>query len=89
MTNQANLSPTIKSAKDYTQFLWKQANQLEAGRVDINEAKAQALIAKQINNLFQNEFNRANLMMKIHVFNENSNGNKIQIRELEEQNEKD
>ena len=89
MTSQANLSPNIKNSKNFLQFMFKQMNQLEAGRIDINEAKAQSLLAKQVNNIFKAEFERANLMMKVHQFNENGNGDKIEIRELEEQNEKD
>ena len=84
MKSEANLSPSIKNSKDFLQFMFKQMNQLEAGRIDINEAKGQSLLAKQVNNIFKAEFERANLMMKVHQFNEHSKGDKIEIRELEE-----
>ena len=54
-----NLSSKIKNSKDFLQFLFKQMNELEAGRINIDEAKAHALLAKQVNNIYKAEFERA------------------------------
>ncbi|MDR1913382.1 MAG: hypothetical protein LBQ68_02715 [Clostridiales bacterium] len=55
---------------------------LDNKEISIEEAKAQASLAKQANNLFKYELERAKTMMDISEFNKNSSS-KIELREIE------
>ena len=75
-------STPIKNNADLLQFIFKQMGSLERGAIDINEAKAQALLSKQANNILRTELDRAKLLINLHRWNQ-SNDEKIEIRELE------
>lgn len=52
-------------------------------KITVDEAKAQAGLAKQANNLLRYEVDRAKAEMKIHEYNE-KNKTEFKIREIEE-----
>lgn len=46
-------------------FIFTQMEKLDSGEIDVDQAKAQALLSKQANNSLKYELDRANVKMKL------------------------
>ena len=51
--------------KSLLHFIFDQMEKLDNGTTDVNQAKAQAELAKQANNVLKYEIDRANTQMKL------------------------
>ena len=71
------------NSKSLFAFVCDQMEQLQNETISVEQAKAQANLAKQANNLLKYELDRANTQMKIANFNKENSENKVQLRELE------
>jgi multidrug resistance efflux pump len=57
------MTPT--NNKSLLHFIFDQMEKLDKKEIDIDQAKAQALLAKQANNSLKYELDRANVQMKL------------------------
>ena len=73
------------NSKSLFSFLCNQMEKLDKGEINVEQAKAQANLGKQVNNVLKYELDRANLQMKLQVHNNNYD-NKVSIREIESKN---
>lgn len=71
--------------KSLFHFLCDQMDKLDKREISVEEAKAQASIAKQVNNVIKYELDRANTEMKVREFNM-KHGSHIEIRNIEGKN---
>jgi len=71
------------NSKSLFAFVCDQMEQLQNESITVEQAKAQANLAKQANNLLKYELDRANTQMKIVNFNKENSDNKVELRELE------
>lgn len=68
--------------KSLLHFIFNQMEKLDAGEIDTAQAKAQAELAKQANNVFKYELDRANTQMKLEIHRRQT-GSSIALREIE------
>lgn len=68
--------------KSLLHFIFNQMEKLDAGEIDTNNAKAQAELAKQANNVLKYELDRANTQMKLEMHRRQT-GSSINLREIE------
>lgn len=75
------------NSKSLFAFLCNQMEKLDAGEINVEQAKAQANLGKQVNNVLKYELDRANLQMKL----QEHSGQKteVKIREIESKNFED
>lgn len=71
--------------KSLIAFLFDQMEKLDSNTIDVEQAKAQANLAKQVNNAMKYELDLANTKMKVAEFNK-SNDLKVDIRNAESKN---
>lgn len=73
--------------KSMLAFLFDQMEKLNAKEISVEEAKAQANLAKQANNSLRYEIERSAILIKIDEHNSlNTTKNKIELREVESKN---
>ena len=70
------------NTKDLFLFITEQMTKLDEGKIDWNQAKAQAILAKQANNVLTYELNRVNTLMKLSIHNDLKNDN-VELRDIE------
>jgi hypothetical protein len=71
--------------KSLIAFLFDQMNKLDEKLIDVEQAKAQANLAKQVNNAMKYELDLAKIKMEISTFNTTSL-NKVELRNVESKN---
>lgn len=71
--------------KSLIAFLFDQMDKLDSNQIDVETAKAQANLAKQVNNAMKYELDLANTKMKIAEFNKTSES-KVELRNAESKN---
>lgn len=64
-------------------FIFSQMEKLDAGKIDVDEAKAQATLAKQANNSLRYELDRSATLIKISEHNK-AHQEDIKLREIEQ-----
>lgn len=73
--------------KSLLAFVFDQMEKLSIKEISVEEAKAQAQLAKQANNSLKYELDRANTLIKLDEHNSlNSTKNKVELREAESKN---
>jgi len=70
--------------KSLLHFIFNQMEKLDKKEIDVNQAKTQALLAKQANNALKYELDRANTQMKLAEHNRDNA--RIDLREAEGSN---
>lgn len=70
--------------KSLLHFIFNQMEKLDKKEIDVNEAKTQALLAKQANNALKYELDRANTQIKLAEHNRDTA--RIDLREVEGSN---
>lgn len=70
--------------KSLLHFIFDQMEKLDKKEIDVNEAKTQALLAKQANNALKYELDRANTQIKLAEHNRDNS--RIDLREAEGSN---
>ena len=70
------------NSKSLFSFICDQMEKLQESQITVEQAKAQANLAKQANNILKYELDRTNTLMKIEEFNKD-NANKVYLREIE------
>lgn len=70
--------------KSLLHFIFNQMEKLDNKEIDVNEAKTQALLAKQANNALKYELDRANTQIKLAEHNRDSA--RIDLRNAEGSN---
>jgi len=68
--------------KSLLHFIFDQMDKLDKKEIDLNDAKAQALLAKQANNTMKYELDRVHTEIKLRDFNV-THGSDIQMRNVE------
>jgi hypothetical protein len=71
--------------KSLIAFLFDQMEKLDSNTIDVEQAKAQANLAKQVNNAMKYELDLANTKIKVAEFNK-TNDLKVEIRNAESKN---
>jgi hypothetical protein len=71
--------------KSLLHFIFDQMEKLDKGEIDTHQAKAQAELSKQANNMMKYELDRVNTLIKMDVHNR-TNGSKIELRNAEGKN---
>lgn len=71
--------------KSLIAFLFDQMEKLDSNAIDVEQAKAQANLAKQVNNAMKYELDLASTKMKVAEFNK-TNDFKVEIRNAESKN---
>jgi hypothetical protein len=71
------------NSKSLFSFICDQMEKLQESSISVEQAKAQANLAKQANNILKYELDRASVLMKIAEFNRENENNKVEIREIE------
>lgn len=71
--------------KSVLAFLFNQMEKLDNKEITVDEAKAVAELAKQVNNTMKYEIDRANVKMKIRAHNFEYKDN-VELREIESKN---
>ena len=71
--------------KSLIAFLFDQMEKLDSNTIDVEQAKAQANLAKQVNNAMKYELDLASTKMKVAEFNK-TNDLKVEIRNAESKN---
>jgi copper(I)-binding protein len=71
--------------KSLIAFLFDQMDKLDSNQIDVEQAKAQANLAKQVNNAMKYELDLANTKIKIAEFNKTSES-KVELRNAESKN---
>jgi len=67
--------------KSLLHFIFDQMEKLDTKEIDIEQAKAQSLLAKQANNAMKYELDRATTLLKLSEYNRD--GQKIELRNVE------
>ena len=73
------------NTKSLLAFVFDQMEKLDSNTIDVEQAKAQANLAKQVNNAMKYELDLANTKMKVAEFNK-TNDLKVEIRNAESKN---
>lgn len=71
------------NSKSLFTFICDQMDKLQEASITVEQAKAQANLAKQANNILKYELDRANTLMKIAEFNKDNENSKVCLREIE------
>ncbi|PHQ27874.1 hypothetical protein [Leeuwenhoekiella nanhaiensis] len=71
--------------KSFNAFLFGQMDKLDNDQIDVEKAKAQAGLAKQVNNSFRYELDRAEVQMKLAKHNAIYKDG-LRLREVESKN---
>lgn len=71
--------------KSLLAFIYDQMDKLDNGTVTVDEAKAQANLAKQANNVMRYELDLASTKMKLADHNK-ANGSNLELRNVESKN---
>jgi len=71
--------------KSLIAFLFDQMNKLDENVIDVEQAKAQANLAKQVNNAMKYELDLVKVKMEISEFNKTSS-DKVELRNVESKN---
>lgn len=71
--------------KSLIAFLFDQMEKLDSNTIDVEQAKAQANLAKQVNNAMKYELDLAHTKMKVAEFNKTAD-TKIDLRNAESKN---
>ena len=71
--------------KSLLHFIFDQMEKLDKNEIDVNQAKAQAVLAKQANNSLKYELDRTNTLIKVDTHNR-ENGTAIELRNPEGKN---
>lgn len=71
--------------KSLLHFIFDQMEKLDNNEIDVNQAKAQSLLAKQANNALKYEIDRANTLMKVDLHNRQFSSD-IELRNAEGKN---
>lgn len=69
--------------KSVLHFLFDQMEKLDRGEINVDAAKAQASLAKQVNNSLRYEIDRANMLMKIEEHKKMNQESKVSFRNAE------
>jgi len=72
-----------KNTKSLFHFLTEVMSRLSDGEISVEEAKAQAIVAQQANNILKYELERARLLMQLDIHNQNQNFKRLELREAE------
>ena len=67
--------------KSLLHFIFNQMEKLDKNEIDIDQAKAQSLLAKQANNAMKYELDRATVLLKLSEHNRE--GAKVELRNVE------
>lgn len=67
--------------KSLLHFIFNQMEKLDKNEIDIDQAKAQSLLAKQANNAMKYELDRATVSLKLSEHNRE--GAKVELRNVE------
>lgn len=70
------------NSKSLLAFVFGQMEKLDKKEIDVDEAKAQASLAKQANNIIRYELDLLNTKMKLDSHNRDNNTD-IELREIE------
>ncbi len=70
------------NSKSLFAFICNQMEKLDNDKITVEQAKAQANLAKQANNVMKYELDRVNIEMKSALFNK-ENGTEIKLRQIE------
>lgn len=73
---------TPVNSKSLLHFIFDQMSKLDKKEITIEDAKAQANLAKQANNILKYELDRANTLIKLKTFN-NENNESLELRNIE------
>lgn len=68
--------------KSLLHFIFDQMKKLDNNEIDVQQAKAQGVLAKQANNALKYELDRANTIIKIDQYNRQS-GTEVSLRNAE------
>jgi len=71
--------------KSLLHFIFNQMEKLDKSEIDVQQARAQADLAKQANNILKYELDRVNTLIKMDSHNRIS-GAKIELRNVEGKN---
>ena len=71
------------NSKSLFSFICDQMEKLQEASITVEQAKAQANLAKQANNILKYELDRTNTLMKIAEFNKDNENSKVYLREIE------
>ena len=71
--------------KSLLHFIFDQMEKLDKNEIDVQQAKAQADLAKQANNMLKYELDRTNVLMKLDFHNKSFSSN-IDLRNVEGKN---
>jgi len=71
------------NSKSLFTFICDQMDKLQEASITVEQAKAQANLAKQANNILKYELDRTNTLMKIAEFNKDNENSKVYLREIE------
>jgi len=70
------------NSKSLLAFVFGQMEKLDKNEIDVNQAKAQALLAKQANNILRYELDLVSTKIELDSHNKSSNTN-IELRNVE------
>lgn len=68
--------------KSLLHFVFDQMEKLDKKEIDVQTAKAQADLAKQVNNMMKYELDRANMLIKLEAHNKEYKSD-IKLRDIE------
>lgn len=71
------------NTKSLFTFICDQMEKLQESQITVEQAKAQANLAKQANNILKYELDRVNTLIKISDFNKDNANQKVDLREIE------
>jgi hypothetical protein len=74
----------ISTNKDLFRHICEQMEKLAAKKISVDEAKGQAALAKQANNLLRYELDRVKTEMKVVEFNKLNKDGTLYVRDIEE-----
>jgi len=75
----------VQNSKSLFHFLIDQMEKLDNQEISIEQAKAQANLSKQVNNILKYELERTKIQIEVREFNMRTGAN-IEIREVEAKN---
>lgn len=67
--------------KSLLHFIFDQMEKLDKNEIDMEQAKAQSLLAKQANNAMKYELDRATVLLKLSEYNRD--GSRVELRNVE------
>ena len=76
----------VNNTESLFHFLTEQMDKLDKKEITVEEAKGQASLAKQVNNVLKYELDRTKTLMEIAEHNSCQNYKKVELREIESNN---